>query len=260
MHSYEWFAPEMLVEQRGGIRVVTLNRPAQLNAFNKRMHECMSAIWSALSDDQDARVVVFTGAGRAFSAGGDIEAFQKSIDDLDHRRWVHRQGTRLMRQMIDFHLPVIAAVNGAAIGAGANLTAMSDIVFMARDAFLADTHVAMGLVAGDGGALVWPFMMSLMKAREYLFTGERLYAEQAVELGLANHVVDGPVLEAALEFAAKLEQLPRFALQDTKRALNLQLAAMATATVPFGMAAEEASVSHDDVAQRVEAFRTRQKS
>jgi enoyl-CoA hydratase len=150
---------------------------------------------------------------------------------------------------------VIAAVNGPAVGLGGSLAVSSDIVLMSDAAYLADTHVTIGLVAGDGGVVSWPFMTSLLKVKEYLFTGERIPAETAVQIGLANRVVPADQLMAeALLLAHKLEAQPPQALQETKRALNLHLQAAALRVLPYALAAESESFSTPEIAQTVRKF------
>ncbi|HEX3929690.1 MAG TPA: enoyl-CoA hydratase/isomerase family protein, partial [Nocardioides sp.] len=166
-----------------------------------------------------------------------------------------REAGRMVTEMLRFHLPVIAAVNGPAVGLGASVAVMSDIVYMAEGAFMADPHVAMGLVAGDGGAVTWPAMMSILKAKEYLFTGDRIYAEDALRLGLANRVFPADaLLPAALAFAHRLAELPAQPLQDTKRTINLHLTAAASRVLPYALAAEELSFSAPDVARLAGEF------
>jgi enoyl-CoA hydratase len=218
------FAPELLVESRGAVRIVTLNRPAAMNATNEALHESLIAVWAHLAKDPDARAVVLTGAGRAFSAGGDFDHFVELWDDKVLRRKEIDGARRLLTEMIEFPLPVVAAVNGAAVGLGCNLAVCSDIVLIAEDAFIADPHVGVGLTAADGGAPTWPLLMGMLRAKEYLFTSERIPADQAVALGLANRVVPGDqLLDQAIALAEKLAAQPPQAVQSTKRALNMHI-------------------------------------
>jgi enoyl-CoA hydratase len=149
-------------------------------------------------------------------------------------------------------------VNGPAVGLGCSIAAISDIVLIDETAFMADTHVNVGLVAGDGGAMSWPLMMSILKAKEYLFTGERIPAAQAVELGLANRVVPaGTVVEEAVALAEKLAAQPPQALQETKRAVNLHLQQAALLVLPFATMAEAESFSTPEVKVTAENFKER---
>jgi enoyl-CoA hydratase/carnithine racemase len=248
-------SPALTVDSDGPVRIVTLNRPDSLNAFSDELHEAIASVWQRLSEDWDAKAVVLTGAGRAFSAGGDVPGFMKSINDVRHRRAGFRQAGRLVTEMLRFHLPIIAAVNGPAVGLGVTVAVMSDLVVMSEDAYLSDPHVAMGLVAGDGGIITWPAMMSILKAKEYLLTGERIPAQEALRLGLANRVVPpDELMPQALALAHKLADLPAQAVQDTKRAINLHLQDAAARIAPFALASEELSFGSPDVEARVQGF------
>jgi enoyl-CoA hydratase/carnithine racemase len=160
--------------------------------------------------------------------------------------------------MLNLHLPVVAAVNGPAVGLGCTLATLSDIVFVDESTFLADPHVTVALVAGDGGAVTWPFMTSMLRVKQYLLTGDRIPAPVAVELGLANFAVPGDsLLPEATAFARRLAELPPQAVQDTKTVLNGLLRQAAVNVLGFGLAAE--SQSHDTVEYRAipEKFRSR---
>jgi enoyl-CoA hydratase len=252
--------PILTVEKDGFVRIVTLNKPDSLNAMSDDLHNALASVWQELSGDWDARAVVLTGAGRAFSAGGDVNGFLETARNPDHRRSGFREAGRMVSEMLRFHLPIVAAVNGPAVGLGASVAVMADIVYMAESAFMSDPHVAMGLVAGDGGAVTWPAMMSILKAKEYLFTGDRILAADALELGLANRVLpDEELMPAAIAYAQRLAELPPQALQDTKRAINLHLTAAASRVMPYALAAEELSFSSPDVIRRAEEFAKRAK-
>ena len=140
--------------------------------------------------------------------------------------------------MVRCRIPVIAAVNGPAVGLGCSVVALSDVVYMGEKAFLADPHVQLGLVAADGGPLVWPMQMSILQAKEYALTGARIPAQKAVELGLANHVVADPLAEAVAA-AKKILELPQKAVESTKRILNMQLERQVQITLDYATTAEE---------------------
>ena len=232
------------VENDGPVRVVTLNDPDALNAFSEQMHESFTELWSHLGKDDDARAVVLTGAGRAFSAGGNYADFERRRVDLDFRRSEMQHARDIVMAMIDCALPVVAAVNGPAVGLGCTVATLCDIVFMADGAFLADPHVSVALVAGDGSAVSWPAHTSLLKAKQYILTGDRIPAEEAVAIGLANFVVPkDELLDAALAFAHRLAAQPPFALRESKRILNEVLRRNAERALQTGLDAEHAS--HD---------------
>lgn len=229
---------EIQVEADGPLRIITLNRPEELNAVNDDLHVGLARIWNRLSLDPAARVAVITGAGKAFSAGGDFNYIKELSEDVDLRTKTIIDGREIVMGMVRCRIPVIAAVNGPAVGLGCSVVALSDVVYMGEKAFLADPHVQLGLVAADGGPLVWPMQMSILQAKEYALTGARIPAAKAVELGLANHVVADPLAEAVAA-ARKILELPQKAVESTKRILNMQLERQVQITLDYATTAEE---------------------
>jgi enoyl-CoA hydratase/carnithine racemase len=160
--------------------------------------------------------------------------------------------------MIRCRVPVVAAVNGPAVGLGCSLVAMSDVAIMAESAYLADPHVALGLVAADGGPVTWPLLTSLQLAKEYALTGDRIPAQRAAEIGLVNHVVpDDEVLDQALACAHKIAKLPRGAVEDTKRVLNLHLERAVLATLDFALSAEHRSFDSPELRANLDRLLSR---
>ena len=252
--------PVLTVEKDGAVRIVRLNRPESLNAANPALHTALVTVWGELQTDPEARAVVLTGAGKAFCAGGDIEWFRQIQGDNDENRRSMEEARQIITNMAAFPLPVVAAVNGPAVGLGASLAMMADVVFIADTAFLADPHVVVGLVAADGGSVTWPLMTSLLKAKEYLLTGDRIPAEEAKALGLANRVVPrDSVVSEALAFAHRLAGLPAVAVQGTKRALNKHVEAAIHSVLDYALAAEAQCFSTDEHRQAVDAFLSRSK-
>jgi len=243
------------IERDGPVRIVRLSRPQQLNAVNQELHLGLTRVFPLLSADPEARVAIITGEGRAFSAGGDFDLLERMTSDRTLRRDVIAEGRELVLNMIRCRVPVIAAVNGPAVGLGCSVIALSDVVYMAESAYLSDPHVTVGLVAADGGPLTWPLHTSLLLAKEYAFTGDRIPAARAREIGLANHVCpDGEVLAAALRTAHRIAALPQQAVEGTKRVLNLHLERAVLATIDFAMAAETASFETTDLQDNVARF------
>ncbi|MFN8034799.1 MAG: enoyl-CoA hydratase/isomerase family protein [Acidimicrobiia bacterium] len=243
------------VESDGPVRVVRLTRPEQLNAVNDELHFALAHVFPLLSADGDARTAVVTGEGRAFSAGGDFDLLDRMANDRQLRHRVIAEGRELVLNMVRCRVPVVAAVNGPAVGLGCSVIALSDVVYMAESAYLSDPHVTVGLVAADGGPLTWPLHTSLLLAKEYAFTGDRITAARAAEIGLANHVCpDGEVLPAALAAAHRIAALPRQAVEATKRVLNLHLERAVLATVDFAMASETESFDTPDLRANVDRF------
>lgn len=252
------FEPHLSVEADGAVRLVTFNRPETLNAVDADIHRALAQLWGHLADDAEARAVVLTGRGRAFSAGGDMVMFQRLQEGRDERRRLLDEAGMIVREMIGFPLPVVAAVNGPAVGLGCSVALLCDIVYMAESAYLCDPHVAVGLTAGDGGAPTWPLFMSLMRAKEFLLTGDRISADRALALGLANRVVpDEGVLDEAMALAHRLAAMPPQAVQSTKRALNLHLARAAAGVLEFALAAEYQSFDTEDHRQIIDRFLSR---
>ncbi|HUC37746.1 MAG TPA: enoyl-CoA hydratase/isomerase family protein [Acidimicrobiales bacterium] len=241
MSVYE-VGPHIEVEVDGPVRVVRLDRPEQLNATNHALHKGLAELFPQVDADEGARAVVLTGNGRAFSAGGDFGYLDELARDSELRGQTLVHGRQIVTGMVGCRVPVIAAVNGPAVGLGCSLVALSDIVFMAESAHLADPHVLLGLVAADGGPVTWPLLTSLQLAKEYALTGDRIPARRAAEIGLVNHVCpDDEVFEQALACAKRIAKLPRRAVEDTKRVLNLHLERAVLATLDFALAAEDRS-------------------
>ena len=244
------------VEAEGPVRIVRLDRPDQLNAADHVLHSGLAALFPQLDADPGARVAVLTGNGSTFSAGGDFDYINELIDDAALRQESLTHGRQIVTGMVACRLPVIAAVNGPAVGLGCSLVALSDIVFMAESAHLADPHVLVGLVAADGGPVTWPLLTSLQLAKEYALTGERIPARRAAEIGLVNHVcADGAVLDEALACARKIARLPQGAVEDTKRILNMHLERAVLATLDFAFAAEDRSFSSPEVRANIDRLR-----
>jgi enoyl-CoA hydratase len=235
---------------------VTLNRPDTLNAVDRQMHEDLVDVLSFVARDEHCDVVVLTGAGRAFSAGGDLAylaetAARPELFDADVVR-----AKRIVYALLDLEKPLICRLNGHAVGLGATLALLCDVIFAADTAKIGDPHVSLGLVAGDGGAIVWPLRIGFARAKEYLLTGELVPAKTAAEIGLINHCVPAAELDGAVDvFCQRLLQGSTNAIRWTKVLLNLELKRIAHAVMDPGIAYEAVTVRSADYRDAVDALR-----
>jgi enoyl-CoA hydratase len=238
---------ELLVEAHGAVRVVVLNRPEALNAASEALHGELARVWRDLDAEPEVRAVVVTGSGSAFSAGGDLQLLDRMVADVALRASIMAEAAEIVRTMTAVRVPIVCAVNGPAVGLGCSLASMSDVVLVEEQAFFADPHVALGLVAADGGALMWPLLTSLLRAKEYLLLGDRLSAADAVNLGLANRVVpEGESRAAALDLAQRLAALPSQSVRETKALLNRAVQASVEALLATALATETESFDTDE--------------
>ncbi len=250
----------ILLAREGRLLRITLNRPDALNAVNLTLHdELPQALWFAQTD-AGSDVIVLTGAGKAFSAGGDLDHMEHSARNphlFDHEA---RMAKRIVLTLLDIDKPVICRLNGHAVGLGATLALLCDIVIAAENARIGDPHVGIGLVAGDGGAVIWAQRIGLARAKEYLLTGELITATKAAEIGLVNAAVPLVDLDAAVDaFLAKLFAGSMAAIRATKILTNLELKRLATAVMDAGIAYESVSVRSPDHLEGILALKEKRK-
>jgi enoyl-CoA hydratase len=212
----------LLFERRDrGVLLVTMNRPEKYNAAHEIMHAELARVWADISRDDETRVVVVTGAGKAFSAGGDLAMVQRQIGDYGRVTSMLSEMSDLVYNMINCEKPIISAINGVAVGAGAVVALLADISICAADARLGDGHIRLGVAAGDHAAIVWPLLCGMARARYYLMTGEMVTGAEAERIGLVSKALPGEqVLEESLRVAHVLATGPQLAIRLTKRALN----------------------------------------
>jgi enoyl-CoA hydratase len=229
----------VLMESVGNVRVITLNRPEKLNAADLELQERLAAYIDTVAADQQARAVILTGAGRAFSAGGDRELLREiATGNPSLREAAGRVHIRTIRSMLSLSIPAIAAVNGLAVGYAAGLVSLCDLVVMGEDAFLSDPHVKFGIAANSATQMVWPRLTSYAMAKELLMSGRQVGATEALHLGLANRVCPtGKELATALELAELFTGLPPRGIAETKRAFNRSLLEEAAQLSVTGIAA-----------------------
>jgi enoyl-CoA hydratase len=217
------------------------------------MHTELSTIARDFDDDAAARVLVITGAGRAFCAGGDFSGGAPPEGAEGGNMML--EGARIVDELLDCHKPIISAVNGYAMGLGATVALLCDVVVAGRSAVFADTHVKMGIGAGDGGQVIWPFLMGVNRAKYFLMTGDRLGADDAERLGLVNFVVeDAELMPRALEIAHRLATGPLQAIMASKIPINQWIRAQAAQILPLSLALEEASMHSADAREAQRAF------
>ena len=242
------------VTRRNRILTLTLNLPDKLNAVNKQMHGELTRIFADADDDPLSDVIVLTGAGRAFSSGGDIDWMQEMIDTGFEQ--TAREAKRIIFSLLDCEKPVIARLNGHATGFGATMALFCDVIFAAEEARIGDPHVSVGLTAGDGGAVIWPQLIGYARAKEYLMTGDLIPATKAAEMGLINHAVPADTLDDRVDaFVDRLAAGAGVAIRSTKVSVNIGLKQLAASVMDACLAMESRSNATQDHQEAVNAFR-----
>jgi enoyl-CoA hydratase len=250
----------ILASRRGRVLTLTLNRPEVRNAANVVMHNELSRIFYDVARDDAADVVILTGAGDAFSAGGDIHAMKEKI--ADQSKWIDtvEEARRIFYGMLDLEKPLIARLRGPASGLGATLVVYSDIVIADETAKIGDPHVRVGLAAGDGGALMWPLLVGFQKAKELLFLGDHIDAAEAQRIGLVNEVVPADQLDEHVNaLADRLAGGALKAIGWTKAAINQTIRTLAQSTMEVGLGLETLSHLTEDHREAVDAFAEKRK-
>jgi enoyl-CoA hydratase len=233
---------------------VMLQGSSNQNAITERMHTELSMVFRDVADT-DARVILLTGEGEAFSAGGDLDWLLDCAEDPAKFRQVVREGERTVRDILSLRQPLIAKINGDATGFAATLALFADVSIADENARIGDPHVNAGLVAGDGGAVIWPMLIGINRAKELLLTGELLRAKRAVELGLINRAVATEELDAEVaDLAGSLAGGSQIAIQYTKRAMNTWLEFGVDLVLRQSLALEAISQQHPDHEEGLDAF------
>lgn len=255
--SNENLDENVLLEREGKIGFITLNRPRRLNAMDGHTHELFVQRLKEADRDADSRVIVITGAGRGFCSGGDVNIMKGNRTGLADktRPTVYSPGRDLVAAMLRVEKPVIAMVNGVAAGLGATIALFSDIVIMANEATIGDRHVNIGLVAGDGGAVIWPLLVGPARAKELLMTGRMLGGEEACRLGLVSQAVPLAQLRVAvMKQATELASLAPYAVMGTKAAVNRLVSAVSSTVLDSSLSYEHLSMKLNDHQEAVSAF------
>jgi enoyl-CoA hydratase len=248
----------LLVDITDHLATVTLNRPEHGNAIDHPMHRELSRIWVDLAEDPEVYAVLLTGAGAAFSVGGNVKGMlQRPGGDVTAEGEMFEPGAarRIVYNLLDLDKPVVCAMHGHAIGLGATIALLSDIIVASETAKIADTHVKVGLVAGDGGAALWPLLVGPARAKELLMRGLLLSGTEAERIGLVNHAVPADeVLPTARQIARELADGPTWAIRWTKLSVNKWLKQQVNLIFDTSMALEMATFHTDDHREAVQAF------
>ena len=245
------------VNQEGRVAIVTINQPESLNAFSVKLHKQTEEIFGEMASDDTVNAFVLTGAGKAFSAGGDIKKMQSG----EFVKLIPpEEPIRLVLNLLKIPQPIISAVNGNAIGLGATVALFCDIVVASDEARIGDPHVNVGLVAGDGGCIIWPLLIGMNRAKEMLMTGKLLKAKEAFTMGLVNYCLpSAEVMPKALELAHALAEGPAKAIQWTKMALNQKLIQDVNMILPASTAFEYLTMHTEDHREAASAFLEKRK-
>ncbi|CAN5130513.1 enoyl-CoA hydratase/isomerase family protein [soil metagenome] len=244
------------VERDGDVLVVTIDRPP-LNAIDAELHHELAQLFLNLRQESDARAILLTGEGKMFSAGGDFDWFP-TLRDPARLAQLRREAKQLIWDLVDIEIPLVLAINGPAVGLGATIALLGDVIFIADTAHVADPHVRVGIVAGDGGAAIWPLLVGPARAKQYLLTGDPVPAVEAERIGLVNQVVPAADLhKVALAMAHRLANGAPLAVQYTKSAVNQQVKAALQLSFDYSLAHELVTFQSNDHAEALRAITER---
>jgi enoyl-CoA hydratase len=246
------------ITRRGPILTLTMNNGRRLNAIDATLHEELARVFRFAAQDPASDIVILTGAGKGFTAGGDFDWFQQMVDEPELFEQVAREGKEIVFSLLDLEKPIIAKVNGPAAGLGATIALLCDVIFMADDAVILDPHVKAGLVAGDGGAVIWPQLIGYARAKHYLLTGDTVRAKAALEMGLVNFVLPREELDAAVDaYADRLAAGATRAIRWTKASINIGLKQLAHSIMDASLAYEISTNAGADHQEAIHAFKAK---
>ena len=242
-------------ERNGRVLTAAITSDHPVNGVDERMHDEFAQVFTDLQRDSESDIIILTGKGRAFCAGGDFDWFDEQIKDPANFRAIAWDAKRIVNSLLEMEKPMICRLNGAAAGLGATIALLCDIIIADEKAVIGDPHVKVGLVAGDGGALIWPQLIGYAKAKELLMTGDLLSATEAKELGLINYAVPTDQLDAKVqEFIDKVTSNPKWAVRWTKTITNIPLRALAQQIMDASVGWESVSNYLSDRKEAVDAF------
>ncbi len=219
--NYSEYQHLLFERKEDGVLLITINRPEVLNATNNRLHWELSRVWLDIGDDAETRIVVITGAGRAFSAGGDLEMIERMAANPANIAQAWKEAGDIVYNMLNLDKPIISAINGVAVGAGLAVAFMADISIASEAMRITDGHIRLGVAAGDHAVIIWPLLCGLARAKYYLLTADFIDGKEAERIGLVSLCVSADqLMPKAMEVAGKLARGPQQAIRFTKRALN----------------------------------------
>ena len=257
MYDYSKYE-HILFDIKDGVALLTINRPDVYNATNFKLHNELSKVWLDLGNDDDVRVVVITGAGTAFSAGGDFDLIQESIGNAKVIAGTMEEARDIVHNMINLDKPVISAINGVAVGAGLAVALLADISIASDKARFTDGHVRLGVAAGDHAAVIWPMLIGMAKAKYYLMTCEFLDGTEAERIGLVSQVVThDELMDKAMDVARRLAVGSQQALRYTKRSLNQWLRQAEHTAFDYSLSLEMLGFFGEDVQEGLDSVRER---
>ena len=247
-------------ERNGRVLTVSLNRPEKLNAVNALMHTELARVFHDIAADPDSDIVILTGSGRAFCAGGDLEFLESAREDPVRLTEVLRETRSIVMAMLDCDKPIICRMNGDAVGLGATLALLCDVIVAVESARIIDPHVRVGLVAGDGGALIWPQLVGYARAKRYLLTGDPVPAPEALAMGLITATAAADALDGEVaSWVARLSANSPMAVRWSKATINTGLKQLAATIMDTGVAYEGMSFRSDDLGECIAAMREKRK-
>src|SRR6266498_5899195 len=255
--NYARFSRLLIDRPHARVLRVLMNRPDKLNAVDGEMHRQLTEIWRVIDVDASVNAVLLTGAGKAFSAGGDLDLLDEMIADVDTRMRVWREARDMVYNLINCSKPVVSAINGAAVGAGLALAILADISIAAASARLIDGHTKLGVAAGDHAAIIWPLLCGMAKAKYHLLLCEPVTGEEAERIGLVSLAVPDEDLQArAMDVAVRLAASSPSAIRWTKYALNNWLR-LAGPTFDTSLALEFMGFAGPDVREGIASLRAK---
>src|SRR5712691_2527849 len=253
--KYEEYQHLLFERREDGILLITINRPDVLNATNNRLHWELSRVWKDIDEDAETRVVVITGKGRAFSAGGDLEMIDRMKGSAANIGQAWREAGDIVYNMINLDKPIISAINGVAVGAGLAVAFMADVSIASENMRITDGHIRLGVAAGDHAVIIWPLLCGMAKAKYYLLTADFIDGKEAERVGLVSLCVPAEqLMDKALEVADKLGRGSQQAIRWTKKSLNNWLR-QAGPIFDQSLALEMLSFMDEDVREGLQAIR-----